>query len=206
MSIEEIYVKNVYNRIADEFSNTRYRPWSCVEKFLNNVNTNSLIGDIGCGNGKNMNYRNDCIFKGCDFSEKLVNICKNKKLDVIYGNILNIPFENELFDYTLCIAVIHHLSDIDKRKKAIEELLRITKKNGEILILVWSMEQEIDSKRKFIQQDNYITWKDKKRNILCERYYYIFKKNELESLIPNNTIIIQSFYEKGNYGIIIKKI
>ena len=42
-------------------------------------------------------------------------------------------------------------------------------------------------------------------NILCKRYYYVYKKDELESLIPNNIKIIKSFYEKGNYGIIIKK-
>ena len=27
-------VKNVYNQIAHQFDNTRYRPWTCVEKFL----------------------------------------------------------------------------------------------------------------------------------------------------------------------------
>lgn len=205
MNIEDIYVKNVYNKIANEFSNTRYRPWTCVENFLDNIETNSLIGDIGCGNGKNMNYRNDCKFKGCDFSNKLVDICKNKNLDVIYGDILNIPFNTEEFDYTLCIAVIHHLSKIDKRKKAIEELLRVTKKGGKILILVWGMQQDKDSKRKFTKQENFIDWKDKNKNIIGKRYYYIFKKNELENLLPKKSKIVQSFYEKGNYGIIIEK-
>ena len=205
MSIEEIYVKNAYNKIAKEFSNTRYRPWTCVEKFMDSLPKNSIIGDIGCGNGKNMNYRNDCKFIGCDFSEELVEICKNKKLNVVYGDILNIPFENNYFTHTICIAVIHHLSTIEKRKQAIQELLRITKNNGEIFILVWALEQENDSKRKFNQQINYIDWKDKKGNILYKRYYYMFKENELESLIPDDCIIKNKFYEKGNWGIIIKK-
>ena len=48
MSIEELYVKHVYNTIAKEFSDTRYRPWTCVEEFLDGVEENSYIGDIGC--------------------------------------------------------------------------------------------------------------------------------------------------------------
>ena len=204
MSIEDGFVKNVYNQIAHQFDNTRYRPWTCVEKFLDKIPINSTIGDIGCGNGKNMMYRKDCTNIGCDFSIGLVDICQKKNLNVVCGIELKIPFKNEQFDYTICIAVIHHLSTVEKRKKAISELLRITKSDGEILILVWALEQESDSRRKFVKQ-NYVDWKDKKQNLLGKRYYYVFKQNELESLIDDKNIIIKSFYEKGNWGIILKK-
>ena len=203
MSIEDIHVKNVYNIIASEFDNTRYRPWTCVESFLDNIPKGSTIGDIGCGNGKNMLYRKDCLNYGCDFSEGLVNICLEKKLNVVCGDILNIPFKDNTFDYTICIAVIHHLSTEEKRKNAIKELQRVTKKGGKILVLVWALEQEKDSKRKFSKQDNFVDWKDKKKVILGKRYYYVFKQNELESLIEDKDNIENSFYEKGNWGMVI---
>lgn len=206
MSIEDLNVKYVYNKIANEFSNTRYRPWTCVEKFLDNIPQNSIIGDIGCGNGKNMLYRKDCTNIGCDFSENLVKICLEKNLQVISGDILNIPFKDNMFDFTICIAVIHHLSTNEKRKKAISELLRVTKPNGKLLILVWALEQEPDSRRKFTKQDNMVDWKDKKGNLLGKRYYYVFKQNELESLIANKNMIVESFYEKGNWGVVLKKV
>lgn len=206
MSIEDLYVKKIYNTISNEFSDTRYRPWTCVETFMDSIESGSIIGDIGCGNGKNMNIRGDVSFYGCDFSENLVKICQQKNLNVIPGDILNIPYKDNLFDYTISIAVIHHLSTLEKRKKAVEELVRITKKNGKIFILVWALEQEKDSRRKFIQQTNYVDWKDKKGNLLGKRYYYVFKENELEQLLPTNCKIINSFYEKGNWGIIISKI
>ena len=82
MSIENLYVKNVYNSISKEFSDTRYRPWSCVETFMDSIESGSIIGDIGCGNGKNMNVRDDVSFYGCDFSENLVKICQQKNLNV----------------------------------------------------------------------------------------------------------------------------
>ena len=205
MSIEEIYVKDVYNSIASSFDNTRYRPWTCVEEFLDTIPKDSIIGDIGCGNGKNMLYKDDCLNYGCDFSESLVNICLQKGLNVICGDILNIPYKTESFDYTICIAVIHHLSTVEKRKKAIEELERVTKKGGKILVLVWAFEKEDDSRRKFTIQDNFVDWRDKQQNLLGKRYYYVFQKNELESLVDEKKIE-KSFYEKGNWGIILRKV
>ena len=206
MSIENLYVKNVYNSISKEFSDTRYRPWSCVETFMDSIESGSIIGDIGCGNGKNMNVRDDVSFYGCDFSENLVKICQQKNLNVILGDTLNIPYKDNSFDYTISIAVIHHLSTPDKRKKAIQELLRVTKTDGKIFILVWAFEQEKDSRREFSEQINYVDWKDKKGNLLGKRYYYVFKENELEQLLPKNCKISNSFYEKGNWGVIISKI
>ena len=150
-----------------------------------------------------MLYRKDCLNYGCDFSESLVKICLQKNLNVVCGDILDIPYKTDSFDYTICIAVIHHLSTVEKRKKAIEELERVTKKGGKILVLVWAFEQEKDSRRKFITQENFVDWRDKQQNLLGKRYYYVFQKNELESLIDEKKIE-KSFYEKGNWGIIIK--
>lgn len=205
MSIEEINVKQIYDKIANEFDNTRYRPWTCVENFLDSIPPNSNIGDIGCGNGKNMLYRKDCNNYGCDFSESLVKICLKKNLNVVIGDVLSIPYNDNIFDNTICIAVLHHLSTTEKRKKAIQELIRVTKGGGKILILVWALEQESDSRRKFVKQENMVDWKDKKGNLLGKRYYYVFKKNELESLIDDNIMIEKSFYERGNWGLILKK-
>ena len=91
---------------------------------------------------------------------------------------------------------------MEKRVKAIKELQRVTKKGGKILILVWAFEQGNNSKRHFKRQDNFVDWKDKQQNLLGKRYYYVFKKNELESLVDKKKIE-KSFYEKGNWGIII---
>lgn len=203
--MDDSLVKQTYEDIAIEFSNTRYNIWNCVKKFLDNIEKKSIIGDIGCGNGKNMNYRKDCINIGCDFSSNLVKLCNNKNLNVIIGNILNIPFNDNIFDYTLCIAVIHHLSSKTKRIKAIKELIRVTKKGGKILILVWALEQKSDSKRKFINQENLLDWKNNNKKIMAKRYYYVFKKDELDSLVDKK-YIVESFYEKGNWGIILKKV
>ena len=133
------------------------------------------------------------------------NICLQKNLNVICGDILNIPYQTNSFDFTICIAVIHHLSTVEKRKKAIEELERVTKKGGKILVLVWAFEQEEQSRRKFTTQENFVDWRDKQQKLLGKRYYYVFQKNELESLVDEKKVE-KSFYEKGNWGILFKRV
>jgi SAM-dependent methyltransferase len=135
-------VEQVYNNIAKEFSNSRYRVWSGVKKFLDLLPINTTNGDIGCGNGKNMMYRTDIQFIGYDISDELIKICLERNLNVHKGNILNLPITDNYFDNTISIAVIHHLEKQEDRIKALSELLRITKPGGKILVYVWSFLQD----------------------------------------------------------------
>ncbi|KAF7129127.1 hypothetical protein RHSIM_Rhsim10G0118000 [Rhododendron simsii] len=47
-----------------------------------------------------------------------------------------------LGDAAISIAVLHHLSTESRRKKAIDELIRVVKKGGLVLITVYAVEQE----------------------------------------------------------------
>lgn len=61
---ESSYVHSVYNQIAEHFSNTRHSAWPGVAEFIQSLSKHSLLLDIGCGNGKYLNLRND-IFAVC---------------------------------------------------------------------------------------------------------------------------------------------
>ena len=62
-----LFIEEVYNKIANDFNKTRYSVWGSVRKFLDNVQADSTVLDIGCGNGKNMLYRKDLQFSGISF-------------------------------------------------------------------------------------------------------------------------------------------
>ena len=64
----------------------------------------------------------------------------------LYGK-KNLPFTNELFNYVMCIAVIHHLSTEERRLKALEEISRVLKLGGEALIYVWSIHNNFEQPR-----------------------------------------------------------
>jgi ubiquinone/menaquinone biosynthesis C-methylase UbiE len=199
-------VITTYSHIADEFSNSRYRAWPAVASFIDSFNENSINGDIGCGNGKNMLYRSDIKFEGIDLCDEFIKICNKRNLSVKKGNILDIPYEDNYFDNVISIAVIHHFDKRSDRIKAIKELLRITKLNGKIMIYVWAYEQPEDSKRRFNTQDEMVPYKT--QDNIYYRYYHLYKKNELEEEIREleNYKIIKSEYEKGNCYVIIEKV
>jgi hypothetical protein len=59
--LEQEHVHNVYDAIARTFSDSRYRPWPHVAEFLHTFSSGSFVLDIGCGNGKYLNVRNDLM-------------------------------------------------------------------------------------------------------------------------------------------------
>ncbi|XP_047975879.1 tRNA (carboxymethyluridine(34)-5-O)-methyltransferase [Salvia hispanica] len=143
--IEKKYVHRVYDAIAPHFSSTRFAKWPKVQGFLNALPSGSLILDAGCGNGKYLGLNPNCYFIGCDISAPLINICSDKGNEVLVADAVNLPYRTGYGDAAISIAVLHHLSSESRRKKAVEELIRIVKKGGLILITVWAREQEDNS-------------------------------------------------------------
>lgn len=140
--IEKKYVHHVYDAIAPHFSSTRFAQWPKVSSFLNSLPSGSLVLDAGCGNGKYLGLNPDCFFIGCDISPSLINICSDKGHEVIVADAVNLPYRSNYGDAAISIAVLHHLSTENRRRKAIEELVRVVKKGGLVLITVWAVEQE----------------------------------------------------------------
>ena len=66
-SIERRYVHDTYQKIYKHFDNSRAYLWKSVKEFLDEVPSNSLIVEIGSGNGKNLMRRVDCINFAFDY-------------------------------------------------------------------------------------------------------------------------------------------
>ncbi len=207
-------VKTTYNTIADEFSRTRYTIWDAVKVFLDDIKPNTVLADIGCGNGKNMLYRKDITNIGMDICENFVKICREERnLSVTHGSILNVPFDSNIADNTICIAVIHHLKTIEERILAISELIRITKPGGHIMIYVWCFEQDPKSKRQFKTQDEMVPFKNRDGDVLSYRFYHLYLDGELEKEInmvkesnQYNFKIKEMFKDRNNYVAIVEKL
>jgi ubiquinone/menaquinone biosynthesis C-methylase UbiE len=200
-------VENVYNTIAKNFDKKRYKVWDKVAEFLDTLEPNTSMLEIGCGNGKNMLYRKDLECYGIDISDEQINICKKKQLNVVKSNMTSLPFETQYFDNIICIASYHHLDNILDRKLSLEEMFRVLKNNGRILITVWAREQEIDSKRQFNSSDEIVPWISKDGNTYY-RYYHIYQKDELEyeiNLLCPMFTVEEISYDKGNWNIILTK-
>jgi len=108
--------------------------------------------------------------------------------------------------------------------KAIKEIIRILSVNGTFLIYVWALENE---GRNFTEQENFVPWHlqntyeddskkletlgpeifKEKNSTVYHRYYHMFKKDELESLLKtfNNIEIEKSYYDNSNWCCICRK-
>lgn len=202
--IEKIAVKNVYNNIAKHFDRTRYYQWSWITEFILKAPKNELIYDIGCGNGRNMLYP-DYKFQGIDNCFEFVKICKDKNLDVQLSDMTDICFPNNSSNYIINIASFHHLATVERRIKCLEEMNRILKPNGKLLLSVWSKTQPEKTKRSFASYgDNYVPWKpsgyENENKIKTQiRYYYIFELDEIKELFEKTGFtILKSVWDCGN--------
>jgi tRNA (uracil-5-)-methyltransferase TRM9 len=193
-----------YDIHATDFSKSRFRIWSSVKHFLDSLPPNSKVLDIGCGNGKNMNYREDLQMYGIEYSQALTDICINQGLNVIQGNALTLPFENESFDAIIMIAVIHHI-DPELHNKVLNEIQRVLIPGGKCLITNWAVEQPDGAKRQFVKGLNMVTWKGKEDNPLP---YWVMDKElaeEFTNNLPNGLKFMNLDWEAGNWNFILEK-
>ena len=204
MNLEKKYVKDVYEKISKHFSNTRAFTWSWVYEFITSLDKGSLILDIGCGNGRNMNNQN-YNFIGIDNCKGFLNICRTKGLDVIESDMTKIPLSDNIFDHIICIASFHHLSSLDNRIQSLLEIKRLVKFGGKILLSVWSIKQPLKTRRIFREYGDTIV-KYNKFGEIYDRYYYIFNIDEIKNLFNIVGLsIIKHFYDCGNEVFILTK-
>ena len=199
--IETVYVKDVYEVIAKHFSVTRVFTWDWIRSFIEKLENNSTIYDIGCGNGRNMNFPNQ-NFIGIDNCCNFIDICKRDGKNVINSNMTKIDLPDNSADAIICIAAFHHLSSIENRIKALNEMRRLIKPNKKILLSVWSINQPKKTRVTFNKYGNSIV----KWNNIYERYYYIFNNNEIKQLFKiANLKLVQHNYDCGNEIFILTK-
>ncbi len=138
-----------------------------------------MILEIGVGTGnlasKFLNDNYDII--GIDQSREMLSVTKQKypKLKVRLGEFLKIPYDNKYFDVIVSTYAFHHLNEIEK-VIAIEEMLRVLKDNGMIVIGDLMFRSKDDEK-------NILNELSKKQveEIKDEYYSYIdFLENEFE--------------------------
>ena len=203
--IEQKYVYDTYKIISKHFNDSRAYLWESVKNFIKSIPNYSIILEVGSGNGKNLN-KNHCFNLAIDLCPDFCKISKNKNIETICGNNLQLPNKDNSIDYILSIAVVHHLSSYERRLKCISELIRVLKPNGRLLIQVWALEQPDKSRRKFVKQENLVEYKSPDKTISELRYYYVFKKGELEDMLKKfNVKIVFSKWEYGNWVVLVEK-
>jgi ubiquinone/menaquinone biosynthesis C-methylase UbiE len=66
---------------------------------------------------------------------------KSEEYQLFAADSIYLPLREHSCDAFISIAVIHHFSTEALRRRALEELARVTKIGGEGLVYVWAYEQ-----------------------------------------------------------------
>ena len=194
-----------YDIHATDFSKTRFRIWPHVRHFLDSLPTNSKVLDIGCGNGKNMSYRQDLQLYGLEHSQSLTDICVQRGLKVQQGDARKLPFEDSTFDAIIMIAVIHHINP-EEHIQVLNEIQRVLIPGGKCLITNWAVEQPISAKRQFHRGLNMVVWKDKEATPLP---YWVMDKElaeEFTNNLPSGLQFMNLDWDAGNWNILLTKV
>lgn len=99
------------------------------------------ILDLGCGDGFFLYLLSNLSVKvtltGFDNDKRVLNNARRnlgpKKLKLLYGTAVKMPFSNNIFDKVIMTEVLEH---IDDDKKALSEVYRILKLNGVLVLTV----------------------------------------------------------------------
>lgn len=211
-----------YDNIAEEFSQTRQSRWKEFEIFLKYIKNGQKIVDLGCGNGRFYEFlkKNRKIeYKGIDNSKNLLKLAKSKfkndsNCQFLEGDLLNTNLKTNFSDLVTAIASFHHLPGKNTRKKSLQEIHRILKDKGILIISVWNLFQNkykkyvwkarlkhILSLGKYDWRDTLIPW----GKTDTKRYYYAFKPAELQKLLEENGFKILEKISDNNFVFICRK-
>ena len=130
MKSEKI-LKMPYKRIP--FVSNLFRRRIEISTQFASLNDNSVILDVGCREGYLLktirNFNQSCKCYGIEKNPKVLEMIKT--CDTRVADVTDLPFENNFFDKVFVLDVLEHVGDLDK---AIDEIKRVLKNNGNIIL------------------------------------------------------------------------
>lgn len=206
-------VIETYSEIADEFDQTRQNPWLEFLHFMEYVDTNSKVLDLACGNGRlyDLLKEKKVDYLGIDNNAKLLEKAKKNFPEATFqiGDMVDLDLPDNTYDAILCIAAFHHIPGRKLRQKSADEMHRILKKNGVVILTAWNLFQWKYIKNFFKSigstiihlgfknawNDLWIKWGKSGHN----RYYHAFLPNEFKKYFKKGWKIEEFYFvRKGS--------
>jgi SAM-dependent methyltransferase len=157
--------------------------------------------ELGCGLGRVLKHYKHQGKEICGIEKSKIAVKKlkeeNSQLDVQLGNVLNLPFGNDLFDTVMAFGVYHNLeTGIDK---ALQETRRVLKEGGQFCI---SMRPD-----NFEMQLNeyYWSWKNRKIKKGSKRFHKtLVGEQEFLKLLSSAGLQTEQTFKARNVSILYR--
>lgn len=134
-----------YDTLMKVYTLGREKKLRNCELDIANIKKGDNVLEIGCGTGtltilaKERAGSSGKVF-GIDAASEMIKVAKrkakSKKVEIMFqvGDICNLPFEDNSFDYVLCSFMIFHISS-EKRRDGLQDIFRVLKDNGTFVIV-----------------------------------------------------------------------
>jgi tRNA (uracil-5-)-methyltransferase TRM9 len=194
--------QEVFDKIAPGWYN--YRHWSIfrteLEALAEQWQTGSLL-NVGCGHGPDfLPFKDSFTLYGIDFSRNMLEHARKYAAKfgfspyLVRGDIRDLPFTGEAFDYAIAVATYHHIEQPDERIRALRELYRVLRPGGEAFITLWNRWQP---RFWFSGSEPSVSWRTKNETLY--RYYYLFSYRRAEKLVKQaGFTLLKSFPEASH--------
>ena len=203
--------RDFYDIIAPYFSDTRTFLWEDLRDFSQYITTGDTVLDIGCGNGRvyQLCENLQVAYTGIDQSKALIAIARKNypqaRFDI--GEMTTLPYANASFSVIICVATFNHLPTVATRLQALQEMKRVLKPGGIILMTNWNVLS--DNAQKYIDKDKWKIVENSRQDVLVpwmtpigeklpgDRYYHGYELPELFDLFTQTGFIVeQQYYAK----------
>lgn len=201
--------KGVYDAIADQFDSTRQYLWGDLKPLAVYAKEGDTILDLGCGNGRLFQLFSDrdmsVTYIGQDQSKGLLALAKKQfsSGQFIVGSMTHIPLSDKSVDVIYSIAAFHHLPDDGSRQACLQEIARVLKPGGTLVMSNWNLRNEYvqqkiaDGKYQLSKTDDthvQIPWRTGDQMVHGWRHYYYISFDVLRSLLEPLGFSIKTEY------------
>ena len=227
-----------YKIISKRYSQLKKKPWKDFLSYYTYLNdkfdlpNSGTLVDIGSGNGRNLLVFKEQAwhFIASDFSFELLTVLvpiEKGKISVINNDMRYIPLRENIANFVLCIATIHHLYKEEDVVRTLNNIADLTRKDGFVIISCWRRWKKGSKARMIFDLllypikkpinknwrygDIFLPWFNDQKQMIAKRYYHLFSKKELLRVVEKSKLKICNITslggkgKKDNYFLLLKK-
>lgn len=139
-----IHGQTDFDAVADAYDDSL--PLHVVDHYIakrtafvrEHVPAGSKILDVGCGTGvlaERLLHEGYDVTGADPFAAMLDHMrARDPRLKTVHAPGQNLPFEDDTFDFTYCVAVMHHVAEPKDVHDTLVEMCRVTKPGGRVLV------------------------------------------------------------------------